>query len=68
MLVIQFGNTTFNQGLLENAGFLEAYKLKQFDCVIFHDVDMIPENDHNLYTCQDMPIHMCPALDKYGYG
>lgn len=66
-VVEQSGKREFNQGLLENAGFIEASKHKHFDCVIFHDVDMIPENDYNLYTCEDMPIHMCPALDKFNY-
>ena len=31
-----------------NTGYLEAKQLFQFDCVVFHDVDMIPEDDRKL--------------------
>jgi hypothetical protein len=50
----------FNRGLLMNIGFREALKDVQklaggrsefFDCFIFHDVDMIPEDLRVPYTC-----------------
>ena len=65
--LMQKGNTTFNKGRVMNAGFKEALKLGEFDCFIFHDVDMIPEDDRNIYTCGSQPRHMSPAVDKFNY-
>lgn len=50
-----------------NIGFVEGLKLYPFECFIFHDVDLIPEDDRNLYTCPDIPRHMSVAIDKYNY-
>lgn len=50
-----------------NVGYTEALKDFDFQCVIFHDVDLIPENDNNLYTCPVNPRHMAVALDKHNY-
>ncbi|KAH3898150.1 beta-1,4-N-acetylgalactosaminyltransferase bre-4-like isoform X2 [Dreissena polymorpha] len=66
-VVEQNGNNTFNKGLIMNAAFAEVRKIEDFDCFVFHDVDMIPEDDRNIYTCTDAPKHMSPALDKFGY-
>ena len=41
-----------------NVGFVEAMKAYDWDCFIFHDVDLLPEDDRNLYTCPDQPRHM----------
>ncbi|XP_059142359.1 beta-1,4-galactosyltransferase 4-like [Physella acuta] len=59
--------TLFNRAALFNVGFLEASKLGNFDCFIFHDVDLIPLNDRNLYRCDEHPIHFAVAMDKYEY-
>ncbi|KAL4233725.1 Beta-1 [Mactra antiquata] len=66
-VVEQYGNGTFNKGRLMNVGFMEAWKLCNFDCVIFHDVDLLPENDRNMYTCGNHPRHMSIAVDKFRY-
>lgn len=50
-----------------NVGFLEASKQYPYDCFIFHDVDLIPEDDRNLYTCPEQPRHMSVAIDKFRY-
>ena len=50
-----------------NMGFKEAMKLGDFDCFIFHDVDLIPEDDRNIYTCSSLPRHMSVAIDKFKY-
>ena len=34
-----------NRGLLMNIGFVEANKIDNFDCFVFHDVDLVPEDD-----------------------
>ena len=39
--------------------------LQPFDCFVFHDVDMLMENDHNLYMCQENPVHLSPGLYIY---
>ena len=63
----QYGNGTFNKGRLMNAAFKEAWKIADFDCFIFHDVDLIPEDDRNKYTCPEQPRHMSPSVDKFKY-
>jgi len=39
-----------------------------FDCFVFHDVDMLVENDKNIYMCEDDPKHMSPSIDKFNYS
>ncbi|WAR07212.1 B4GT2-like protein, partial [Mya arenaria] len=56
----QYGNQTFNKGRVMNAAFLEVSKMSDCDCYIFHDVDMIPEDDRIIYLCDDSPKHMLP--------
>ena len=34
---------------------------------MFHDVDLLPEDDRNLYTCPEQPRHMSVAVDKFQY-
>ncbi len=50
-----------------NIGFLEACEQFVMDCVIFHDVDMIPEDDRNFYTCVNSPRHVAPYVNKFKY-
>ncbi|XP_073436608.1 beta-1,4-galactosyltransferase 5 isoform X3 [Dendrobates tinctorius] len=66
-VIEQTGNQQFNRAMLFNIGFLEAMKDLEWDCLIFHDVDHIPENDRNYYGCQNMPRHFAAKLDKYMY-
>ncbi|XP_035826212.1 uncharacterized protein LOC101859900 [Aplysia californica] len=66
-VVEQFGNDTFNKGRIMNAAFREAVKLFDFQCVTFHDVDLVPEDDRNMYSCTEQPKHMSIAIDKFSY-
>uniref|UniRef100_A0A5S6MBR5 Beta-1,4-galactosyltransferase n=1 Tax=Xenopus tropicalis TaxID=8364 RepID=A0A5S6MBR5_XENTR len=66
-VIEQAGTQTFNRAMLFNIGFKEAMKDRKWDCVIFHDVDHIPENDRNYYGCGEMPRHFAAKLDKYMY-
>ena len=50
-----------------NIAVKEALKLDDFDCFIFHDVDLIPENDRNIYECYSHPRHLTPAIDELRY-
>ena len=66
--LVQEGNSKFNRAMLMNIGFMEALKLRRYNCVIFHDVDLLPEDDRNIYTCPDHnPRHMSVAIDKFNY-
>lgn len=67
MFVLQAGNYTFNRAKLMNAGFREAMREDDWDCLFFHDVDLIPEDDRNSYTCDSNPKHAAIAMDKFGY-
>ncbi|BFZ25366.1 hypothetical protein BsWGS_28405 [Bradybaena similaris] len=66
-VVEQFGNDTFNKGRIMNAAFRESLKLFNFHCVCFHDVDLVPENDRNMYSCTEQPKHMSIGIDKFQY-
>ncbi|XP_076816302.1 beta-1,4-galactosyltransferase 4-like [Clavelina lepadiformis] len=66
-VVHQAGNLAFNKAKLMNIGYLEAMKDDVYDCVVFHDVDLLPEDDRLLYSCIDTPKHLSVAIDKYGY-
>ena len=50
-----------------NIGFKEAGKLYDNQCYIFHDVDLLPEDDRNLYSCPNQPRHMSAAVDTMSY-
>ncbi|XP_068751483.1 beta-1,4-galactosyltransferase 1-like [Montipora capricornis] len=66
-VIEQAGDTRFNRAMLFNIGFKEALKFDQYDCFIFHDVDLIPEDDRNEYSCPTSPRHMSVAVDKFQY-
>jgi hypothetical protein len=61
-------NLVFNRGLLLNIGFKEALKETDWDCFIFHDIDLLPENDHNYYKCDTVtPKQMAISISVYNY-
>ena len=66
-LLFQNQNSKLNRGMLLNVGFDIASKDGTYDCFIFHDVDLIPENATNHYRCGKNPRHLCPAVDKFKY-
>lgn len=67
-VIEQIGGGQFNRAALMNVGFLEALKLQNWDCFIFHDVDLIPLDDRNLYRCPDkQPRHMSVGVDTMGF-
>uniref|UniRef100_A0A0B7A0Q6 Beta-1,4-galactosyltransferase n=1 Tax=Arion vulgaris TaxID=1028688 RepID=A0A0B7A0Q6_9EUPU len=57
----------FNRAMLMNIGYTEAMKTYDYQCVVFHDVDLVPENDRNIYSCPQMPRHLSAAIDKFHY-
>ena len=66
-IVEQDGNGAFNRAMLLNVGAAEALKSYDFQCFIFHDVDLLPEDDRNLYTCPVQPRHMSVAINNFLY-
>ena len=58
----------FNRAKLLNVGYKEAMKhYNRYDCVMLHDVDLLPENEQLIYTCADQPKHMSAAINIYDY-
>lgn len=66
-VVEQVGDGPFNRAMLMNIGYTEALKIDNYDCFIFHDIDLLPEDDRNLYTCPEQPRHMSAAVDIFKY-
>lgn len=67
-VVFQTPGSLFNKGALLNAGFLEVMKIRQWDCIIFHDVDTIPMDDRNMYDCpRANPRHLAVDVDKFNF-
>ncbi|CAF0841733.1 unnamed protein product [Didymodactylos carnosus] len=66
-VVNQHGTNLFNRAALFNVGYIEAMKLYNYTCFIFHDVDLLPEDNRNLYECGTKPRHMSVAVDKFNY-
>ncbi|KAG8450085.1 hypothetical protein GDO86_002636 [Hymenochirus boettgeri] len=66
-VIHQTGNQKFNRAKLLNVGYLEALKEENWDCFIFHDVDLVPENDFNLYLCDTEPKHLVVGRNATGY-
>ena len=63
----QVGDASFNRGMLLNIGFKEAVKFNNYKSFIFHDVDLMPGNDRNKYSCPSSPRHLSVAVDTFNY-
>lgn len=50
-----------------NTAFVEANKLYEYDCFVFHDIDLLPETDEIPYTCEKSPLHLSVAIDVRHY-
>ena len=57
----------FNRGKVRNVGFNEALRIFPYSCVVFHDIDLIPEDDRIHYACTSSPMHLSAAVSKFGY-
>ena len=70
MVVEQSSNEDFNRAALMNVGYVETVKnFGHYDCLVFHDVDLLPEDDRNAYTCPSgsRAKHISVAVDKWKY-
>lgn len=66
-VVEQHGDDPFNRAMLFNVGAAEALKQYDYQCFVFHDVDLMPEDDRNIYSCPVQPRHMSVAIDIFMY-
>ena len=48
-IIEQHGSEPFNRAMLLNVGAAEALKQYNYACFVFHDVDLLPEDDRNIY-------------------
>ncbi|XP_045774812.1 beta-1,4-N-acetylgalactosaminyltransferase bre-4 [Maniola jurtina] len=68
-IIEQEGNSDFNRAKLMNVGFAESQKQKEggWQCFIFHDIDLLPLDSRNLYSCPRQPRHMSASIDKLNF-
>ncbi|XP_047031601.1 beta-1,4-N-acetylgalactosaminyltransferase bre-4 [Helicoverpa zea] len=68
-IVEQAGSKQFNRAKLMNVGFVESQKLEPggFQCFIFHDIDLLPLDTRNLYSCTRQPRHMSASIDTLNF-
>nr|XP_039267193.1 beta-1,4-galactosyltransferase 4-like [Styela clava] len=66
--ITQAGEGLFNRAKLINVGVSEATKEQSYDCFVFHDVDLLLEDDRCLYWCdEENPRHISMYMDKFAY-
>ena len=69
VVVEQYDDLKFNRGKLFNAGYVETLKRNsKICCFIFHDVDLLPENQNHIYACSRSPRHMCVSVNTLRYN
>lgn len=66
-VVEQEDNMHFNRGMLLNVGFVEAHKFGSYCCMIFSDVDLLPEDPRNMYACSNNPRHLSASVNTFRY-
>ena len=51
-----------------NVGVAVTQKLGNFSCFIFHDVDILPEDDRAVYNCPEKEaLHLAVAVSRWKY-
>ncbi|KAJ8712171.1 hypothetical protein PYW07_005013 [Mythimna separata] len=66
-VIEQSGTEKFNKGTLYNIAFLETQRFSTWHCLIFHDVDLIPEDERIPYSCPKYPTHLAAAVEIFSY-
>ena len=66
-LCFQVSPPVFNRGYLLNIAFMESCD-EDVTCVIFHDVDLLPENMKTTsYACHQHPVHLAARVNTTQY-
>lgn len=63
----------FNRGKLFNVGYAEAVSNANEGnmdeaCLVLHDVDLLPLDARNLYTCGEQPKHLSVSVDVFRFN
>jgi len=67
-LVEQADPWPFNRAALINVGVAVTQKLGNFSCFIFHDIDILPEDDRAVYNCPEKEaLHLAVAVSRWKY-
>lgn len=68
-VIEQVDEFPFNRGKLMNVGYFESLNLNPSACCfIFHDVDLLPEDQRNIYSCSlSGPRHVCASINEFRY-
>ncbi|XP_077534771.1 beta-1,4-N-acetylgalactosaminyltransferase bre-4-like [Haemaphysalis longicornis] len=64
-VIEQIDNEEFNRAKLLNVGFIQSLALYDYQCFIFHDVDLLPIDDRNVYSCPEHPRHLSRNITGY---
>ena len=65
---MQNSPAVFNKAAMMNIGFVESSeRFAAMDCVMFHDVDHLLEDDRALMNCGQQPHHYAAAMDEWNY-
>ena len=66
IVVEQIAGRMFNKGVLYNVAFIKAIEMESFDYFVFHDIDLIPVDNRNIYVCsEENPRLLTVYNDKY---
>lgn len=66
-IIEQNDTKPFNRAKLFNIGSIIS-KQFEFNCMILHDVDLLPMYVGHLYGCTKLPRHMCAAVSDFRYN
>ena len=67
-VIEQSGNDSFNRAMLSNVGAIESLKQYDYECFIFHDVDLLPQYANYNYECTEkFARHLSAFVDYRNY-
>jgi len=65
-IIEQIDNKPFNRAKLLNIGFDLTHKKHDYFC--FHDIDMLPECDNQIYSYTEYPTHLATYVEQFNWG